>query len=91
MEWIKSYLSLMLVFLVMSHLTPKEEYRKYYQFFLGVLLAITIIRPLIGWTSKETWIKAIYEVERLYGKMNEITYEANETDVYSIFLGEEYD
>lgn len=91
MEWMKSYLCLMLVFILVSHLTPKEEYRKYFQFYLGILLAITFLRPVIGWVSVDSWQKALYEVENLYEEMSKVSFEAEGNDVYAIFLGEGHD
>ena len=42
----KSYLYLAFFFMVMTYLTPKEQYRRYFRFVLGVFLAVIILKPL---------------------------------------------
>ena len=42
----KSYLYLAFFFMVMTYLTPKEQYRRYFRFMLGVFLAVIILNPL---------------------------------------------
>ena len=42
----KSYLYLALFFMVMTYLLPKEQYRRYFRFMLGVFLAVIILKPL---------------------------------------------
>ena len=42
----KSYLYLALIFLVCSYLSPKDEYKKYFQFMLGIFMAVIILKPL---------------------------------------------
>ena len=42
----KSYLYLAFFFMVMTYLTPKEQYRRYFRFMLGVFLAVIILKPL---------------------------------------------
>ncbi len=39
----KSYLYLAFFFMVMTYLTPKEQYRRYFRFMLGVFLAVIFI------------------------------------------------
>ena len=42
----KSYLYLALFFMVMTYLLPREQYRRYFRFMLGVFLAVIILKPL---------------------------------------------
>lgn len=89
MELIKGYVYFMIILMVVSYLTPKEEYRKYVQFFMGILLAVVIIRPVIGWIAKESWYTAVEQVNELYEQIGQIEYEGEGKDVYTIFWGEE--
>lgn len=87
MEFVKGYVYFMIVLMVASYLTPKEEYRKYVQFFMGILLAVVIIRPIIGWGAKENWYDALDYVNELYEQLGQIEYEGEGNDVYTIFWG----
>ncbi len=89
MEFIKGYVYFMIILMVISCLTPKEEYRKYMQFFTGILLAVVILRPVIGWIAKDSWYAALNQVNELYEQIDQMEYEGEGRDVYTIFWGEE--
>ena len=74
----KSYLYLAFFFMVMTYLTPKEQYRRYFRFMLGVFLAVIILKPLA----------AGYELTK---KIEGISYEydADTTDLFTAFEAEE--
>ena len=56
----KSYLYLAFFFMVMTYLTPKEQYRRYFRFMLGVFLAVIILKPL---TKKIEGISYEYDAD----------------------------
>ena len=76
----KSYLYLAFFFMVMTYLTPKEQYRRYFRFMLGVFLAVIILKPLA----------AGYEYD-MTKKIEGISYEydADTTDLFTAFEAEE--
>ena len=49
LELLKSYFALALVLVIFSYLMPKEGYKKYMQFFVGILLGVIILRPVAEW------------------------------------------
>ena len=60
LEYLKSYYVLMLILLVLSYLLPKEEYKKYFQFFIGVFMVVFLLQPLLQLLSVDT--TKLYEV-----------------------------
>lgn len=72
-------------FMVMTYLTPKEQYRRYFRFMLGVFLAVIILKPLA----------AGYEYDMRFAELTKkiegISYEYDEdtTDLFTAFEAEE--
>jgi 4-amino-4-deoxy-L-arabinose transferase-like glycosyltransferase len=89
MEFIKGFVAIMIVLTLVSYLMPKEGYQKYVQFFIGILLAVVIIRPVLGWISRENWYNTLEQVNLLYEQLGNIEYQGEHEDVYAIFWGEE--
>ncbi len=69
----KSYLYLALIFLVCSYLSPKDEYKKYFQFMLGIFMAVIILKPL---TQKQDFNLGFDQVMQ---QIEEISYGSEET------------
>lgn len=46
---IKSYFILLLLLLILSYLAPKDCYKRYFQFFIGVWISIFLLKPVIEW------------------------------------------
>lgn len=44
----KEYLGLVILLLIISYLMPNDKYQRYYQFVMGVLIAIVILQPVFG-------------------------------------------
>lgn len=42
----KAYLGLVIFLLIVSYLSPKEKYEKYFQFLVGIIIAVMILEPL---------------------------------------------
>ena len=59
----KSYLYLAFFFMVMTYLTPKEQYRRYFRFMLGVFLAVIILKPLAEYDADTTDLFTAFEAE----------------------------
>lgn len=45
LTFVKNYFVLMLIFYLLSYLTPKETYQKYFHFFVSVLV-ITVLAQI---------------------------------------------
>ena len=45
--YLKKYYLFMLILLVFSYLVPKEEYKKYMQFFIGAFMVVLFLKPIL--------------------------------------------
>mgnify|MGYP002284496763 CR=1 FL=1 len=81
----KSYLYLAFFFMVMTYLTPKEQYRRYFRFMLGVFLAVIILNPH---AAVFEYVMRIAELTKIIlGISNE--YDEDTTDLFTAFEAEE--
>lgn len=48
MEYIKSFLFLIMVVSILNNLSPSEDYKKYIKFFISLLLVISIVKPILS-------------------------------------------
>lgn len=86
LELLKSYFALALVLLVFSYLMPKEDYRKYMQFFVGIFLAVIILRPVAEWILDED--ASMVHFEELQQQLEDIEYDLEEGEnMYEIYFG----
>lgn len=70
----EKYLYLSLVFLICSYLSPNDEYKKYFQFILGVFLAVAILQPL----SDRSNIRP--DIGELIDKIEGVSYEPGKNE-----------
>lgn len=47
LEFLKKFYIFMLILMVFSYLVPKEEYKKYIQFFVGVFVVVLLLEPVL--------------------------------------------
>ena len=82
-EWnVKSYIYMSFLFLILSYMTPKEQYKKYFQFMLGIFMAVVILKPL----GKDHRLDLNFD--QVYEKIEDISYE-NKTNMFEAFVTEE--
>lgn len=82
LEFLKNYYVFMLILMVLSYLVPKEEYKVYIQFFIGVFVIVLLLKPVLELLTLEE-PALIYEVfEKINKKVEEGSFE------YFIFEGE---
>lgn len=72
LEFIKNYFLLSFIMYVISYLSPKEQYRRYFQFFLGILMAVVLFRPILTWDFTPQNIKDAIEWEAVSGEIEKI-------------------
>ena len=86
--FVKNYFTLVLLLLVFSYLVPKDGYKKYFQFFIGVLIAAALLKPVLSWMDlEETGI--VYEhLNEVSRRLEEIEYEEKGEDLFEIFFVE---
>lgn len=78
----KSYIYMSFLFLILSYMTPKEQYKKYFQFMLGIFMAVVILKPL----GKAHRLDLNFD--QVYEKIEDISYE-NKTNMFEAFVTEE--
>ncbi|MBQ6845475.1 MAG: stage III sporulation protein AF [Agathobacter sp.] len=47
LEFLKNYYVYMLILMVFSYLVPKEEYKVYVQFFIGIFMVVLFLKPIL--------------------------------------------
>lgn len=74
-DYLKNYYVFMLILMVMSYLVPKEEYKVYIQFFVGIFVIVLLLEPILEvMTIKEPTL--VYEIfEELNQKIEEVSFE----------------
>lgn len=75
LDFLKNYYVFMLILMVMSYLVPKEEYKVYIQFFIGIFMIVLLLEPVLELlTMQEPTL--IYEVfDELNKKIEEVSFE----------------
>jgi len=68
----------MLILLVLSYLVPKEAYKKYLQFFIGIFIVVLFLKPVLELFTMDNPMR-IYEVfEPFNRQMEELDLELKE-------------
>lgn len=70
-SWVKNLVFYFIFVSTIINLIPDQKYRKYVRFFLGVLLVILIIKPVIGWLGLEDTLVENYYLESLENQWEE--------------------
>ena len=89
LEFLKNYYIFMLILMVVSYLVPKEEYKKYIQFFVGVFVVVLFLKPILELFTMENSTR-IYEVfESFNAQMGQVNLELEEgKTIYEYFFFE---
>ena len=89
LEFLKDYYIFMLILLVFSYLVPKEEYKKYLQFFIGIFMVVLLLKPMLEFFTMDNPTR-IYEVfESFNQKMKELDLNLEEGgNLYEHFFSE---
>ena len=86
---VKAYFILMLILILFSYLMPKESYRKYVQFFIGVLMAVFLLTPIASWINNSNTEFVYKNYEEITRKLQEIEYNEEGADIFEIFFHEQ--
>ncbi len=89
LNYIKDYFVLTLILLVFSYLSPGENYKKYFQFFIGIIMAVFVLKPVFGWMSDENTDFAYESIEEISDKLSGIEYGGEGEDIFEIFFVED--
>ena len=61
LEFLKKFYIFMLILMVFSYLVPKDEYKKYIQFFVGIFVVVLLLKPVLEFLYIDN-PERIYEV-----------------------------
>ena len=77
----------MLVLLVFSYLVPKDEYKKYMQFFIGIFVVVLFLKPVLELFTMDnpTRIYEMFEGFNLQMEQLDMEFEEGET-IYEYFF-----
>ena len=53
LEFLKHYYVFMLILMVVTFLLPKEDYKKYMQFFISIFVVVLFLKPILEVVTKE--------------------------------------
>lgn len=65
LSFIKDYFIFMMILFLFSYLTPKEEYKKYFQFFIGVLMVAILMRPVLALLGEDREARVRERVDQM--------------------------
>lgn len=91
LEFLKNYYVYMLVLLLFSYLVPKEEYKAYIQFFIGIFVVVLCLKPLLELFTSEnpSLVSEIFDEFNIQLEQYKVDFEEGETVFeYFFFDGE---
>ena len=83
LEFLKNYYVSMLILMVFSYLVPKESYKSYMQFFIGIFVVVLFLRPVLEFFTLDH-PSLVYEVFADFNAQLE-QYEVEMTEGENIF------
>lgn len=87
LEFLREYYIFMLILMIFSYLVPKDEYRKYIQFFIGIFMVTLILKPVLQLFLMEDPSR-IYEVFETFNQyVGQMELEEGE-NIYEYFFFE---
>ena len=87
LEYLKNYYVFMLILFVFSYLVPKNDYRRYIQFFIGIFVVVLLVKPIIQLFHADTPAR-VYEVfENFNAQVNRMEWDGKEgKNIYEYFF-----
>lgn len=74
-NWIRSILILYFLMMIILYLAAGETYKKYIRFFMGLVLALTLLRPLLSLFGKEDALRDNITYESFRQEMEEAQFD----------------
>ena len=75
LDIIKNYFAISFILLVLSYMTPKEEYRKYISFLVGVIMTMLVLGPVINLFNGELNLGKIEGFDELCSQLEDISFD----------------
>lgn len=88
LELLKEYYVFMLIIMVISYLVPKEEYKSYIQFFLGIFVVVLFLEPVLNFFYAENTSFVTDVFENINAQIEHIDIEMEEGNIFEYFFFE---
>jgi hypothetical protein len=82
----KNYACFMLVLFLFSYLAPREDYRRYFQFFISVLMVAALIGPVLSLFGETGENSLRGQLEQMEDSLSEIDYQEKGEDIIEKFF-----
>ena len=79
----------MLLLFVFSYLVPKENYRRYFYFFISVMMVAALLFPLLQISEKEVEAQTKARLEEIEEKIGDTQYYQKGENIFEQFLSDE--
>ena len=92
LEFLKNYYVFMLVLMVISYLVPKEGYKIYIQFFIGVFFVVLLLKPVLTVFALDDYseVYRMFEAYRIQVEGLDLKMEEGE-DMFEYFYTKGYE
>lgn len=74
-NWMRSVLILYFMMMILLYFTAGESYKKFIRFFMGLVLALTILRPVLALFGKEEMLKDSITYESFRQQREEVQFD----------------
>lgn len=74
-------------FYLLSYLTPKETYQKYFHFFVSVLVITVLAQPLLVYVGGMKKEEARQQLHEIVEQMESIEYQEKGENIFEQYLG----
>lgn len=89
LEFLKNYYIFMLILLVFSYLVPKDEYKKYMQFFIGIFVVVLFLKPVLELFTLENPTQIYETFDSFNRQLEKLEFELEEGEpIYEYFFFE---
>ena len=89
LNYVKQYFIFMLLLFVFSYLVPKENYRRYFNFFISVMMVAALLFPLLQISEKEVAEQTKARLEEIEEKIGDTQYYQKGENIFEQFLSDE--
>lgn len=87
-DTIKGYFLVAFILVIVSYLSPRESYMKYMKFFVGVLMTIMVIKPVIRIVNIEPDYLYVEGWDALINRLEAIDFDIGGEDWFEGYLTE---
>ena len=89
LDLVRNYFIFLLVLYLISYLAPQESYRRYFHFFISVLMVAVLMKPVLGFLQKDVRDEARQQLDAIEEQWKQNQYEGKGEDVFEWFCKRE--